>query len=107
MANHSGQWQAQGDDIKTPPNGHCVTWGHGYIPTKSEGHGYLDQVIDKCQKKEKKLREDAEIKARRFIDRSPPEGYPTASKHFYCNSDVYKNARIDLEIYGMAFCDGV
>lgn len=31
------------------------------------------------------------------------EGYPSTMKPFYAHDDSYPDARVDLEIYGMAF----
>ncbi len=104
MSNHSGQWQAQGDDIDDPPRGHCVEWGEAEVPTKEQGRGWLGEVADKCTKTQRRRRSGRACRdAKKFIARAPAEGYPTTSKHFYARDDAYVNARIDLEIYGMAF----
>ncbi|HFE45574.1 MAG TPA: hypothetical protein ENJ18_08770 [Nannocystis exedens] len=105
MNNHHGQWQAQGDDIDA--RGHCVEWGEIKVPTKEQGRDWLGEVAGKCTRSQRRRREGRACRdARRFIDRAPAEGYPTTSKHFYARDDAYANARIDLEIYGMAFRNG-
>lgn len=106
MSKHHGQWQAQGDDIKNPPKGHCREWGQDSVPTKTDGLGWLAEVAAMCTVSQRDRRTPVACrKAKRFVRRAPPEGYPTMSVHFPAPQDAYKNARIDLEIYGDAFAD--
>lgn len=106
MSKNHGQWQAQGADIKDPPKGHCKEWGQDSTPTKEEGLGWLAEVAAMCTGSQRKLREKSACPdAKLFVRRAPAGGYPTTSKHFYARSGTYRNARIDLEVYGMAFRD--
>jgi hypothetical protein len=104
MSEHYGQWQAQGDDIKNPPKGHCRTWGQDTAPTKDEGCTWLGGVMEMCSASQRRCRQArAYPSAQRFVRRAPPEGYPTTSVHFYAFRDSGRNERIDLEIWGYAF----
>ena len=104
MSKHAGQWQAQGDDIKNPPKGHRREWGQDDVPTKRQGSSWLEEVLEMCTGGQRQRRlGQAYREAARFVRRAPAAGYPSMSKHFYCRDDAYPNARIDLEIYGMAF----
>jgi hypothetical protein len=106
MSDHHGQWQAQGDDITEPPGGHCKEWGQNAVPTKGEGLQWLVCVVGMCTSAQRRRREArAQRQAERFVSRAPREGYPTTSKHFYAQDDRYPDARIDVEVYGMAFQD--
>jgi hypothetical protein len=78
-------------------------WGHDDVPTQAQGHGYLREVEVMCADREQKRRERAFRDARRFISRAPPGGYPSTMRPFYGKDDAYRNARVDLEIYGLAF----
>lgn len=102
MSKNSGQWQAQGDDIGG--KGHCVEWGQDAVPTKQQGLTWLGQVEAACAHKQRERRAGSFRDARRFVQRAPPGGYPSTSRHFYADDDRYPDARVDLEIYGMAFC---
>ncbi|MDP3571090.1 MAG: hypothetical protein Q8S42_10705 [Archangium sp.] len=101
MSNHHGQWQAQGDDIPKP--GHRRMWGQELVPTKQQGREWLIEVQEMCQRAELRRREEAFRDAQRFLSRAPVEGYPSTMKPFYAYDDSYPNARVDLEIYGLAF----
>lgn len=104
MSKNSGEWQAQGDDI--PGRGHRVDWGQDEVPTKTQGLRWLHEVGEECTGSQRSRRETTACRdARRFVARVPPEGYPTTSRQFYARDGHYKNARIDLEIRGMAFKD--
>jgi hypothetical protein len=106
MSNHHGQWQAQGDDIKNPPRGHRKEWGQATVPTKPQGLGWLQEVVDMCTDSQYRRREVRGFRAaEKFVRRAPPDGYPTMMKSFYANDDKYRDARVDLEIYGKAFAD--
>lgn len=108
MSAHYGQWQAQGDDIDDPPKGHCREWGQDDVPTKGQGLAWLAETSAMCTKSQRKRREgDACADAVRFVRRAPAGGYPSMSRHFYANDDAYPDARIDVEIYGLAFRDEV
>lgn len=66
----------------------------------------LADVAAKCTSGERKRRQNRACRdAQRFVSRAPRGGYPSMSKHFYAGDDSYRNARIDLEIYGLAFKD--
>jgi hypothetical protein len=102
MSTYYGQWQAQGEDIANP--GHCRTWGQETVPTKDEGLAWLGEVAGMCTASQRKRRQDKGFNAaERFVRRAPAEGYPTTSKHFYAGDDAYLDARVDLEIYVLAF----
>lgn len=104
MSEHYGQWQAQGDDIKDPPKGHCHEWGQDVVPTKPDGLTWLEAVKAQCTASQRARREQrAFSRADRFVRRAPPDGYPTTHKHFYAEDDAFPDARVDLEIYGLAF----
>lgn len=103
VSEHHGEWQAQGDDI--PGRGHRVSWGQADVPTKAQGLAWLGAIATHCTESVRKRRERACRDAKRFVDRAPVEGYPSMMKSFYCGGDRYPNARIDLEIYGLAFRD--
>ena len=106
MSEHYGQWQAQGDDMPTT-KGRTTEWGQDSVPDKNDGLAWLMDVAEQCTAGERARREARACpQAVRFVMRCPPEGHPLTSKHFYARDDRYKNARIDLEIYGRAFCDG-
>lgn len=103
MSRHHGEWQAQGRDIGG--RGHRVAWGQERVPTKTEGTTWLQAVLSQCTASERDRRERRALRdAERFLRRCPPEGYPTTSEHFYARCDSHPDARIDLEIYGLAFC---
>ncbi len=104
MSDHHGQWQADGDDLKTGKQ--CVLWGQDTVPTKEDGHRWLAEVSSKLTHGERKRREPRACNdAKKFIRRAPPEGYPSTMRRFHVDKDKPTGACIDLEIYGMAFCD--
>lgn len=106
VSQHYGQWQAQGGDMADPSKGECIEWGQDEVPTKRDGLTWLGGVMDRCTHSQRRLRQvRAELEARRFVQRAPAAGYPTTSRHFYARDDRYPDARIDLEIYGLAFKD--
>lgn len=106
MSEHYGQWQAQGDDMPTT-KGRTVEWGQDTVPNKEDGLRWLTEVAMQCTASERERREGRACpQAIKFVNRCPPGGHPRTSKHFYARDDRYKNARIDLEIYGLAFRDG-
>jgi hypothetical protein len=106
MSKHHGQWQAQGKDIKDPHKGYRREWGQDTVPTKPQGLGWLDEVAEMCTASEFRRREVGGFRAaEKFVKRAPPDGYPTMMRSFYAKDDRYPNARVDLEIYGMAFAD--
>jgi hypothetical protein len=108
MSEHYGQRQAQGDDIQDPPHGHCQEWGQDIVPTKPEGLGWLTAVNAMCTASQRQRRVGrAFAAAERFVRRAPQGGYPTTMKPFYARDDSYPDARVDLEIYGLAFRDPV
>ncbi|MGE0551591.1 MAG: hypothetical protein AB7O24_17925 [Kofleriaceae bacterium] len=106
---HRGLWQAQGRDIENRVDGGCSTkWEQDVAPTKEEGLALLAQLAAKCQHRERKLREEACRKAKRYVENAPPEGLEASgeNKPFYVHpkSQKYKGARIDLDIKaGRAF----
>lgn len=103
MSDHHGQWQAQGDDVDGNRTGHRKHWGQAGVPTKANGLAWLLEVSGMCTHSQRKRRENACKAARRFVRRAPIEGYPTMRKTFSANDSHCRNARIDLEVYGMAF----
>jgi hypothetical protein len=104
---HRGRWQAQGNDIKKL-GGYSTKWDSGIAPTKEECLALLHDLSTLCLEHERKLRETACRKAKRFVENAPLEGISATgtNKSFYVRpwSKKYRNARIDLEILaGMAF----
>jgi hypothetical protein len=76
------------------------------VPTKEQGTQWLGEVSVKCTHGQRARREGRACRdARKFVQRAPAGGYPTSSRHFYARDDRYPNARIDVEIYGLAFKD--
>lgn len=105
---HRGRWQAQGSDIRKPKGGHSVAWDKQHPPTKQDGVNDLTTLADKCEALQRSLRETAFLKAKRWVERLPSEGYSTVgnSKPFYVSPPhpKNKNARVDLEVFaGKAF----
>jgi hypothetical protein len=81
--------------------------GRDTVPNKEDGLRWLTEVAMQCTASERERREGRACpQAIKFVNRCPPGGHPRTSKHFYARDDRYKNARIDLEIYGLAFRDG-
>lgn len=104
---HRGLWQAQGNDIK-PRGGYSTRWDQSIAPTKDQGLELLRDLSQSCVERERKLREAACRKAKRFVENAAPEGIAAtgANKPFYVRpkSKKYRGARIDLDIKaGMAF----
>ena len=104
---HRGRWQAQGKDIKKR-GGYSTKWDSAIAPTKQEGLALLHDLSTLCEEQERKLREAACRKAKRFVENAPLEGIPATgtNKPFYVRpkSKKYRGARIDLELLaGMAF----
>jgi len=105
---HRGRWQAQGADITQPKGGHSAKWEESLPPTKAAGLAKLQELSEKCESRQRVVRANACTKAKRYVERAPPEGYVAtgASKSFYVDpaDKKHKNARIDLEITaGAAF----
>lgn len=101
VSEHHGQWQAQGDDI--PERGHSRVWACDDVPTNRQGMDWLAELMAKCERRQATRRARAHKDAMRFLERAPSEGYPSLQRSFYARDDDYKNARIDVEIYGCAF----
>lgn len=104
MSEHYGQWQADGDDLTNGKQ--RVEWGQDTVPTKQEGRAWLAAVAKKITSGERIRREPRACRdAKRFVERCPPQAYPSTMRRFYADNDK-PTACIDLEIYGLAFCDG-
>ena len=105
---HRGRWQAQGADITKPKGGHSVPWSVPDPPTKEAGKNGLDMLAGLCTPAQRTLRQTVWVKAKRWVDRTPSDGYGTVgnSKSFYVEprDRKYKCARVDLELTaGLAF----
>jgi hypothetical protein len=105
--NHSGTWQAQGDDI--PHKGHSVPWDQANCVTKAEGLQFLARLREPCTSSQRDLRENVCRAATRYVQRAPVAGIPGFHMKSFPVKDPPKSsrkARIDLEIIvGRAFCD--
>lgn len=105
--NHSGVWQAQGDDI--PKKGHAFPWNENECVTKSRGLLCLANLSSLCTSSQRELREKARADAMRYIQRAPAAGIEAFHmKSFPVKSPPIsaRRARVDLEIIvGHAFCD--
>lgn len=105
-SDNRGQWHAQGADIEEER--HCETWNCPTPPTKADAYEHLATVSSLCTASQRKLREGACRKARKYVARAPKEGIPGHHmKRFPVKSTRIKSkgAAIDLEITtGYALC---
>ena len=63
---HRGRFQAQGGGTEKSHN-----WAEDKVPTKTDGHDYLDDLRGQLTRSEFKLRKTCLDKASSWIDRAP------------------------------------
>ncbi len=98
-----GRFQAQGDGLeKSRP------WAQEDVPTKSDGHAFLDELKGKLTPSELAVRATCFEKAKKWVDKSPRQGHNIVSpmKPSFLPSPPIRSIRVDGELYsGVAFKD--
>ena len=98
-----GRFQAQGAGLeKSRP------WTQEEIPTKPDGHRFLDELKDQLSPSELRARLTCFSKANDWVDAAPSGGYKVVKviKTSFQPYPPIKDIRVDGEIYsGVAFKD--
>jgi len=98
-----GRFQAQGDRLeKSRP------WAQEDVPTKSDGHTFLDELKERLTPAEFAVRASCFEKAKKWVDNSPQRGHNIVSpiKSSFPPSPPIRSIRVDGELYsGFAFKD--
>lgn len=100
-----GRFQAQGDGLEK-----SRSWAEIYVPTKLNGHGFIDELKGQLTHTELAARLDCFAKATKWVDDAPKNGYNvvTIIKTSFPPYPPIKDIRVDGEIYrGSAFKDEV
>lgn len=101
IIDNRGRFQAQGDGLeKSRP------WTDVVIPTKDDGHNYLDDLKGQLKPTDLGKRQDCFSRASKWIDDAPSEGYYAVSpiKTSFLRYPPEKGIRVDGEIFrGKAF----
>ena len=98
-----GRFQAQGDRLEK-----SRSWVEVVIPTKDDGHCYLDDLIRQLKPAELKKRKTCFTRASKWIDGAPSKGYyaMTPIKTSFLPCPPVKDIRVDGEIFrGKVFKD--
>ena len=101
LMDNRGRFQAQGDGLEK-----SRSWTEVFIPTKDDGHNYLDDLKGRLKPAELRKRQDCFKRASKWIDDAPSEGY-NAVAPIKTSFPLYppdKGIRVDGEIFrGKAF----
>lgn len=96
-----GRFQAQGDKLEK-----SKSWAQVNVPTKRDGYSFLDELKAELTPAELNARETSFVKARRWVDASPPNGYVVVNqiKTTFKTSPPVRDIRVDVELHsGIAF----
>lgn len=98
-----GRIQAQGGKVEK-----SRSWAELDVPTKSKGHGFIDDLKEQLTPSELTARLDCIRKAKKWVDAAPKNGYTvvTPIKTSFPPCPPIKDIRVDGEIHsGSAFKD--
>lgn len=98
-----GRFQAQGGGLEE-----SRSWAEVEIPTKGNGHGYLNELKAQLQPADLELRQSCFERANKWVDEAPSKGYVvvTPVKTSFLMIPPKKGIRVDGELYsGAAFKD--
>ncbi len=99
MAEHRGRIQAQGENLEE-----SESWNQDTPPTKSEGLTFLQKLMNKLKRKDKKIRTNTFEKAKKWIEQAAENGGVQASTKKTFNVEGATKERVDIEIIkGTAF----
>ena len=98
-----GRFQAQGMSLEK-----SCAWAEASIPTKMDGHGYLNNLKDQLTPAELRVRKTCFERALKWVNNAPANGYvvdnPTKTS-FYPYPPI-RDVRVDSELYaGASFKD--
>lgn len=95
-----GRIQAQGNGLET-----SRAWCQPTPPTRSEGHGFIDELIAQLSQREFQERERGFIQARRFVDQAAiGGGVASPAKKSFPQPPLPRGRRVDIEVHkGTAF----
>ena len=98
-----GRFQAQVNSLEK-----STSWAQEEIPTKPDGHSYLDTLKGQLTHSELSARVSCFEKAKNWVDEAPRQGYVvvTPIKTSFQPYPPVKDIRVDGELYsGAAFKD--
>ena len=98
-----GRFQAQGGGLEE-----SRPWAEVFIPTKVNGHTYIDELKAQLQPADAELRHSCFERARKWVDEAPSKGYVvvTPIKTSFLMLPPKKGIRVDGELYsGVSFKD--
>lgn len=103
LLNNRGRFQAQGDGLEK-----SRSWSEVIIPTKDDGHNYLDDLKEQLMPAERRMRQECFKRASKWINNAPLEGYYAVApiKTSFPLCPPVKGIRVDGEVFsGKAFKD--
>ena len=98
-----GRFQAQGMSLEK-----SCAWAETSIPTKMDGHGYLNNLKDQLTPAELRVRKTCFEKALKWVNNAPANGYvvDTPLKPTFSPYPPIRDVRVDGELYaGASFKD--
>ena len=98
-----GRVQAQGAGVEK-----SCSWAEAEVPTKEDGHGYLDNLKGQLTPAEQLVRESCFEKALKWVNDAPAKGYVvvTPIKTSFQPYPPIKDTRVDGELHsGASFKD--